>query len=94
LLDQVYAGLEREYQEQGRSALFDALRFALTGSRSDVPYAELAGRLKTSEGAVRVAVHRLRQRYRELLRQAIADTVSSPEEVEEELRHLLQAVSG
>jgi RNA polymerase sigma-70 factor (ECF subfamily) len=41
-----------------------------------------------------VAVHRLRQRYRELLRQAIADTVSSPEEVEEELRHLLQAVSA
>jgi hypothetical protein len=41
-----------------------------------------------------VAVHRLRQRYRELLRQAIADTVSSPEEIEAELRHLLQAVSA
>ena len=75
LLDQVYARLEREYQEQGRGALFDALRFALTGSRSDVPYAELARQLQTTEGAVRVAVHRLRQRYRELLRQAIADTV-------------------
>jgi RNA polymerase sigma-70 factor (ECF subfamily) len=59
-----------------------------------VPYAELAEKLQTSEGALRVAVHRLRQRYRELLRAAIADTVSSPEEVEEELRHLLQAVSG
>jgi RNA polymerase sigma factor (sigma-70 family) len=94
LLDQVYARLEREYHDQARGALFDALRFALTGSRSDVPYATLAGQLHTTEGAVRVAVHRLRQRYRELLRQAIADTVSSPEEIEEELRHLLQAVAG
>jgi RNA polymerase sigma factor (sigma-70 family) len=94
LLDQVYSRLEREYQGQGRAALFDALRFALTGSRSDVPYADLAARLQTTEGAVRVAVHRLRQRYRAILRQAIAETVSTPEEIEEELRHLLQAVSA
>ena len=93
LLDQVYARLEREYSEQGRGAMFEALRFALTGSRSTVPYADLARQLQTTDGAVRVAVHRLRQRYRELLREAIADTVSGPEEVEEELRHLLQAVS-
>ena len=94
LLDQVYARLEREYRDQGRRALFDALQFALTGSRSAVPYMELARQLQTTDGAVRVAVHRLRQRYRELLREAIADTVSCPEEVEEELRHLLQAVAG
>jgi RNA polymerase sigma-70 factor (ECF subfamily) len=94
LLDQVYARLEREYEEQGRRALFDALQFALTGSRSAVPYVDLARQLQTTDGAVRVAVHRLRQRYRELLREAIADTVSRPEEVEEELRHLLQAVAG
>jgi RNA polymerase sigma-70 factor (ECF subfamily) len=93
LLDQVYARLEREYRDQDRGALFDALRFALTGSRSEVPYAELARQLQTTEGALKVAVHRLRQRYREMLREAIADTVSRPEEVEEELRHLLQAVS-
>jgi RNA polymerase sigma-70 factor (ECF subfamily) len=94
LLDQVYAQLEREYRDQGRGALFDAFRFALTGSRSDVPYADLAAQLQTTDGAVRVAVHRLRQRYRELLRQTIADTVSGPDEVEEELRHLLQAISA
>jgi len=93
LLDQVYARLEREYKEQGRGVLFDTLQFALTGSRSTVPYVELARQLQTTDGAVRVAVHRLRQRYRELLREAIADTVSCPEEVEEELRHLLQAVA-
>ena len=94
LLEQVYARLEQEYREQGRSTLFDALRFALTGSRSDVPYADLSRKLQTTEGALKVAVHRLRQRYREMLREAIADTVSRPEEVEEELRHLLQAVAG
>jgi RNA polymerase sigma-70 factor (ECF subfamily) len=94
LLDQVYARLEREYSDQGRAALFDALRFALTGSRSEVPYAELARQLQTTEGALKVAMHRLRQRYWEILREAIADTVSCPEEVEEELRHLLQAVSA
>ena len=94
LLDQVYTRLEREYKEQGRGALFDALQFALTGSRSAVPYVTLARQLGTTDGAVRVAVHRLRQRYRELLREAIADTVSRPEEVEEELRHLLEAVAG
>lgn len=94
LLDRVYAQLEQEYQEQGRGALFEALRFALTGIRSAVPYVELARQLQTTDGAVRVAVHRLRQRYRELLRQTIADTVSCPEEVEEELRHLLRAVAG
>ena len=94
LLDQVYARLEREYKEQGRGALFEALQFALTGSRSAVPYVTLARQLGTTDGAVRVAVHRLRQRYRELLREAIAETVSRPEEVEEELRHLLEAVAG
>ena len=53
LLDQVYARLEREYQEQGRGALFDALQFALTGSRSEVPYVDLARQLQTTEGAIR-----------------------------------------
>jgi RNA polymerase sigma factor (sigma-70 family) len=94
VLDQVYARLEGEYREEGRAALFETLRFALTGSRSAVPYVELARQLQTTDGAVRVAVHRLRQRYRELLRAAIADTVSGPEEVEQELRHLLRAVAG
>jgi RNA polymerase sigma factor (sigma-70 family) len=94
LLDQVYTRLEQEYKEQGRGLLFDTLQFALTGSRSTILYADLARKLQTTDGAVRVAVHRLRQRYRELLREAIAATVSQPEEIEEELRHLLQAVAG
>ena len=63
------------------------------GERSAMPYADLAGKLQMSEGAVKVAVHRLRQRYREVLRELVAGTVSSPDEVEEEMRYLLRAVA-
>ena len=59
-----------------------------------MPYAEAGARLGLSEGALRVAVHRLRQRYRELLRAEVADTVSGPEEVEEELRYLFRVLAG
>jgi DNA-directed RNA polymerase specialized sigma24 family protein len=83
LLDHVYNRLEHAYQAQGRGALFCALRFALAGSRSTVPYAALATQLSMTEGAVKVAVHRLRQSYRNMLREAIAETVSRPEEIEE-----------
>lgn len=94
LLEQVYRRLEEEYIRQGRRELFDVLRGALAGASSSAPYAELAPRLKISEGAVKVAVHRLRQRYRELLRETIADTVPDPSEVEDELRHLYRALAG
>jgi RNA polymerase sigma-70 factor (ECF subfamily) len=70
-----------------------ALRFAISGDRSTVPYAQLAGQLKTSEPAVRVAVHRLRHRYRQILRDEIAQTVTSPDEVEDELRSLMTALA-
>src|SRR5579862_1154982 len=94
LLEQVYRRLEEEHARQGRRELFDVLRGALAGASDAAPYAELAARLKLSEGAVKVAVHRLRQRYRELLRETIADTVSEPAEVEDELRQLYRALSG
>jgi hypothetical protein len=58
------------------------------------PEPELRARLGVSEGALRVAVHRLRQRYRELLRAEVAETVAGPNEVEEELRYLFHALSG
>ena len=93
VLEEVYRQLRREYERDGKAALFEALRFALMGERSAVPYAELAGQLKLSEGAVKVAVHRLRQRYRQVLRELVAGTVSSPDEVEEEMRYLLRAVA-
>lgn len=92
LLDTVLGALEREYAAGGKSALFDKLKPCLAGSRESQPYAELARELGMSEGAVKVAVHRFRQRYRELLRVEIAHTVSSPEEVDEEIRYLFSVL--
>ena len=87
LLDQVLAGLRAEMTADGKAALFDALKDHLTGSQA-VGYATTAARLGMTEGAVKVAAHRLRQRYRELLREEIAQTVASPDEIEEEVRYL------
>ncbi len=94
LLEQVYQRLGEEYRAQGKGTLFDALRLTLAGASDAAPYAELARQLEVSEGAVKVAVHRLRQRYRALLRDTIADTVSGPDEVEDELRYLFQTLAG
>jgi RNA polymerase sigma factor (sigma-70 family) len=94
LLEQVYQQLGNEYRADGKGALFDTLRVALAGRSDAAPYAELARRLDLTEGAVKVAVHRLRQRYRALLRATIADTVSSPDEVEDELHHLFRTLAG
>lgn len=94
LLEQVYQRLEEEYHTEGKGKLFGTLRTTLAGASDAAPYAELARELKMSEGAVKVAVHRLRQRYRALLRDTIADTVSSPDEVEDELRYLFRTLAG
>lgn len=94
VLEEVYRQLRQEFERDGKAALFETLRFALMGERSAVPYAELANPLNLSEAAVKVAVHRLRKRYRQLLRELVAGTVSSPDEVEEEMRYLLRAVSS
>ena len=76
-----------------RTRLFEALKPFVWGERSDASQAAIAETLGLNEGAVRVAVHRLRRRYRELLRGEIAQTVSAPEEVEDELRHLIKIVT-
>lgn len=94
LLDRVLDRLETEQGSQGKASQFQALRGTLVGGRADQPYGVLGAHLGMSEGAVKVAVHRLRQRYRDLLRQEIAQTVDSPEAVEEELRHLFAALGG
>jgi RNA polymerase sigma-70 factor (ECF subfamily) len=92
LLEQVLAGVRREFVAAGRETLFEELKVALTGGK--VPYAEVAARLNLSEGAVRVAVHRLRVRYRELLRAEIAETVSAEEEIDAEVQHLFAALAS
>lgn len=93
VLEEVYRQLRQEYQRDGKAALFEALRFALMGERSAVPYACLARQMNLTEAAVKVAVHRLRKRYRQVLGELVAGTVASPDEVDEEMRHLLCAVS-
>ena len=87
LLDQVLTRLEAEMTAAGKAALFEAMKGHLAGSREET-YAVTAARLGMTEGAVKVAVHRLRRRYRELLQEEIAHTVAGPEEIEEEIRYL------
>ena len=72
--------------------MFDQLKVYLAGGKAEVGYAEVGEQLEMSEGAVKVAVHRLRRRFRKLLREEIAQTVSSSDEVEDEIRHLWTAV--
>jgi RNA polymerase sigma factor (sigma-70 family) len=93
LLAEVLNRLEREYQAEGRADLFAALKETLMGLRESQPYAGLARSLGMSENAVKVAVHRLRQRYRELIRAEIANTLDSGRDVEAELRHLFQVLA-
>lgn len=94
VLEEVQQRLRQEYEREGKAAQFEALRFSLMGERSAVPYAQLAASLNMTESAVKVSVHRLRLRYRRLLRELIAETVSTPDEIEEELSHLLRTLSG
>ena len=94
LLEQAQQRLEAEQVVGGKAALFSALEVYLTGDRERPPYAAAASQLGMSVEAVRKAVERLRQRYGELLRQAVAQTVGTPEEIESELRHLRAVLSG
>jgi RNA polymerase sigma factor (sigma-70 family) len=91
LLDQVLDELGKEYQADGKGNLFEELKAVLVGQPNS--YAEIAARLEQNEGAVKVAAHRLRQRYRDLMRSRIAATVGEGE-VDDELRHLFAALSG
>ena len=94
LLDKVLSQLEEEFRQEGKIQWFDTLKQTLAGSRESQPYAALAGQLKMNEGAVKTAVHRLRKRYRQLLEAEIANTVTAPDEVKEEMAYLLTVVSG
>ena len=92
LLEQVLERLRREFDTAGKGTLFDELKAALSGGKVD--YSGIAHRLNLNEGAVRVAVHRLRLRYRDLLRAEIAETVATEEEVDGEVQHLFAALAG
>ncbi|PTX92965.1 RNA polymerase subunit sigma-24 [Spartobacteria bacterium LR76] len=94
LLENVLRRLEDDLAREGKTAWADILRPLLTSGRGEIDYAAAASQLGISEGAARVAVHRLRQRYRQLIRSEVAETVGTEDEVDEELRHLFQVLSG
>jgi RNA polymerase sigma-70 factor (ECF subfamily) len=94
ILDQTLARLRQELANAGKEKLFECLKGALAGEGVQESYAQIADLLGLSESAIKVAVHRLRRRYQELLRAEIAQTVASPEEVDDELRDLFAAVRG
>jgi RNA polymerase sigma-70 factor (ECF subfamily) len=94
LLNQATARLEAEYEASGKGAELRLLKPQLTADRGAIPYADIAAGLRISEGAARVAVHRLRKRFREVFREVIADTVSAREEIDEEIRHVLEVLGS
>jgi RNA polymerase sigma-70 factor (ECF subfamily) len=93
LLELVMARLRDECRADGKGPLFDALAPHLWGEREGASYKEIAARLGMTESAVGVTVHRLRGRYRVLLRAEVAQTVATPSEVDDELRHLAALMS-
>jgi RNA polymerase sigma factor (sigma-70 family) len=93
VLQKVMENLRQEYLRAGKKQIFEALEGFLSGQSSDMTYKEVGERLTMTESAIKMAASRLRQRYGELLRGEIAHTVAEPAGVEDELRHLLAAVS-
>jgi len=93
MLERVLESLRRDYEATHKGPLFEALMPILTGGAGESAYAEIGADLGMSEGAVKVAAHRLRTRYRDALRAEIAQTVSSPEEVDTEWRELMAALA-
>jgi RNA polymerase sigma factor (sigma-70 family) len=92
LLDRALATLAQEHQAAGKIDLFEALKPWLTGDTENVSQVDAARQLGLNEGAVKVAIHRLRRRFREVIKNEIGQTVSGRAQVDEELRHLLEAL--
>lgn len=94
LLERVITRLQEQCAAEGQGTLFQELKTFLTVGKGSIPYGETAAKLKMTEGAVRVAVHRLRRRYRQLLREEISQTLSNPEQVQDEIQSLFSAFAG
>jgi RNA polymerase sigma-70 factor (ECF subfamily) len=92
VLDLALGRLSAEMEAAGKGPLFDGLSPALLGAGESAPYAAIAGRLGMTEGAVKVAAHRMRSRYRELLVEEVGRTVDDAGSVAEEVRDLLSAL--
>jgi len=93
VLDRVLARLRREAVAAGKRREFDQMKHCLTGEAGDMGYRKIGAAIGMSEGAVKVAVHRLRRRYRTFLRQEISSTLHTGTDVDDEIRHLFRALS-
>ena len=94
LLESALSRLEEEYSRAKKQGWMEAMRPALTTDRGALDYADLAHKLGVTETAARMAVHRLRRRYRQLIRAEVASTVASPEEVDGEMCHLFEVLTA
>jgi RNA polymerase sigma-70 factor (ECF subfamily) len=94
VLERVITRLQAESRTEGKAALYDQLKPFLIMGKGEIPYADAAAAMKMSEGAVRVAVHRFRRRYRELLRDEITQTLANPAQADEEMQALFSALTG
>ena len=94
VLERVITRLHDESNADGKADLYEQLKTFLMMGKSEIPYAQAAAVLKMSEGAVRVAVHRFRRRYRELLREEIVQTLANPAQADEEMQALFSALAG
>jgi hypothetical protein len=90
---EVFCILRSEYASTDKAGLFTALKVFIWGDAHAASYAEIGGQLNLTDGTVKVAVHRLRRRFREVLRAQVAQTVASPEDIDGELRHLIGVLS-
>ena len=94
LLDQVMNRLRGEFAKAGKQRIFERLKGSLAGADPETSLAEIATELGISANAAKVAAHRLRKRYRELLRAEVAQTLADPEEIDDEIRQLFAALRG
>ena len=94
VLERVLGRLRDEYQAAGNVALFDSLKELLPDEPGSLSQAEIAARLGMTENAIRQAFYRFRQRYQSLLREEIANTVATPGDIEDELRHLIAVLEA
>ncbi len=94
LLDKVLERLRKEYEATDRLRLFESLRWFLSDEPAEQSQAEIAAKLGVSTGAVKQAVRRLRQRYREILHEEVAHTVATAADIDDEIRHLIGVLRG
>ena len=93
VLEKTMVSLRADSARKGKEDVFDHLKVYLTIEKDDIPYRDMAEKLKMSEGSVRIAVHRLRRQYRKLLRDEIAQTVATEDQIDEEIEQLFAALA-